>query len=102
MIEGVEQALHAIERQIDALGVQCRQTCDDGINWSHKKVSRPHPEVRMKLTSKGDGMGIARGALRRHAWAGTAGTGNCCWPVTAGARVNKRHNSASVVRNLCR
>src|SRR6185312_9499790 len=33
--ECAEQALHAIERQIDALGMQRGQPRDDGIDWAH-------------------------------------------------------------------
>src|SRR6476646_11191491 len=46
MIERNEQALHAIERQVDAPGMQRRQTCNDGVDGSHELVANPQLSSR--------------------------------------------------------
>ena len=74
--ERSEQTLHAIERQVDALGMQRVEPRDDRVNRRH--------QLRI---------------WRAHA---CAGTGNCCCAPAAGDLVNSRHSSASVARSLWR
>ena len=71
MIERGKQALDAIERQVDALGMQRQQPRQDGVDRPPRRNARTHA-----------------GAGRL---AGDCGT-------LAGALVNSRHSSAMVAR----